>query len=415
LRSGSVIDGTLTVTGGNWTGVGAVGGVVTSSSGTFTLDAGADLTASAGLALTGGTLAGTGTLTGSLTDTSITSETFGGVIAGANSAVTMNKAASTLTLTGVNTFAKGTTITAGTLQVGDGTSSTSLGAGAITIAAAGTLTTDLASTGILANAIIDNGHVVATGTGNNYNISGLISGTGNLTKTGINTVTISAANTYKGGTTVSGGTLLVDNTANSGTGTGAVTINSGGTLGGTGIITGATTLNSGGTLFPSAGTAAGAVLHEGSLLWNGGGTLTLQLSDTMDDALVLSGAMTKGSAGTYTLDLLNAGLVSTNNYNLTLITFASTTFTAANFNVELPTNYTGQLVVASTSLEIENLTDPPPGMSDEPVAQAELPAAGTEGSDLSTPSNLTPTPEPGSTFLLAFGGAALLGWRRRRR
>jgi hypothetical protein len=210
---------------------------------------------------------------------------------------------------------------------------------------------------------------------------------------------------------------LIDNTASSGTGTGAVTINNGGTLGGSGTITGATTLNSGGALFPSAGTpgTAGTTLHESSLLWNGGGTLTLQLSNGPDDALALNGALTKGSAGTYTLDLLNAGLLSTSTYNLTLITFASTTFTAANFNVEFPLNYDGTLVVTSTSLEIENLTDPPPGEGQQPE-HADLPATGTIGSDFNTPSDLTitPTPEPGSTLLLAFGGAALLAWRRRR-
>ena len=47
----------------------------------------------------------------------------------------------------------------------------------------------------------DTGHVIATGTTNNYKISGLITGTGNLTKTGTNAVTMTAANTYKGGTT----------------------------------------------------------------------------------------------------------------------------------------------------------------------------------------------------------------------
>ena len=79
-----------------------------------------------------------------------------------------------------------------------------------------------------------------------------------MTKTGANTVTLTTANTYKGGTAVTSGTLLVDNTSGSGTGTGAVTINSGGTLGGSGTISGATTLNGGGDLFPSASTPGAA-------------------------------------------------------------------------------------------------------------------------------------------------------------
>ena len=132
------------------------------------------------------------------------------------------------------------------------------------------------------------------------------------------------------------------------------------------------------------------------------------MSDTVDDALVLSGALTKGSTGTYTLNLLNAGLVSTSTYNLTLVTFASTTFTAANFNLELPANYTGTLVVTSTSLEIDNLDRSPPSATDQPLAQTDLPAPETEttSSDQATPPNLTATPEPGSILLFAFGGAA---------
>ena len=55
------------------------------------------------------------------------------------------------------------------------------------------------------------------------------------------TVTITNANTYTGGTTVtSGSTLIVDNTTGSATGGGNVTIDAGGTLAGSGTITAAT-------------------------------------------------------------------------------------------------------------------------------------------------------------------------------
>jgi len=78
-------------------------------------------------------------------------------------------------------------------------------------------------------------------------------GTGSLIKSGVGTLTLaSSQNTYSGGTTVSNGTLLVTSTLGSGTGSGAVTVKSGGKLGGTGIISGAVTNEAGGTLAPGA-------------------------------------------------------------------------------------------------------------------------------------------------------------------
>ena len=290
------------------------------------------------------------------------------------------------------------------------------------VAAAGTLTTDLASGESFGNGVVDNGHVVATGTTNNYTIAGVISGTGNLTKMGVNTVTMTAANTYKGGTAVSNGTLLVNNTTGSGTGSGAVAINNGGTLGGSGTISGATTLNSGGTLAPGAGSTGtpGTTLHGSSLIWNGGGTLTLQLGPTANDALVLTGALTKGTAGTYTVDIVDDGGISHTSY--TLATFASTTFSATTFQLELPGNYSGHLVETSTQLilDITAGSGQQPAHADsiasgDSVASEENPAAIPTPTGFGSDTlSVTPTPEPGSAMLLAFGGAALLGWRRRR-
>ena len=112
------IGGTLTLTGGSWTGAGTVAKAVTVSSGAFNL--GGTLTAPLGLAVTGaGKIAGIGQLTGSLNYTSTASSAFAGVIADgtAKSKLTMNKAGSTLTLTGTNTYTGATTVTSGTLVV----------------------------------------------------------------------------------------------------------------------------------------------------------------------------------------------------------------------------------------------------------------------------------------------------------
>ena len=87
---------------------------------------------------------------------------------------------------------------------------------------------------------------------------------GQLSKTGKGTFTLSGANTYTGGTAVSGGTLLVTNQSGSATGTGAVQVNAG-TLGGTGNITGPVTIGNGTTKSTLLG---GTALTPGSLTIN---------------------------------------------------------------------------------------------------------------------------------------------------
>jgi autotransporter-associated beta strand protein len=79
---------------------------------------------------------------------------------------------------------------------------------------------------------------------------------GSLAKAGAGTMRLTSANHYSGGTIVTAGRLLVNNTSGSGTGTGAVAV-SGGTLGGTGSLAGAVTIHSAGTLAP--GTSIGTL------------------------------------------------------------------------------------------------------------------------------------------------------------
>src|SRR6266446_3466762 len=158
-------------------------------------------------------------------DTAATTLTLSGVIDG--SGALLKAGAGTLSLTGVNTYSGGTTVSAGTLQLsGSGTlGSTS---GALTVNG-GTLNLNGTNQGVgnltgSGGTIVNNAAGTATltignsnGTGGNY--SGVIAnGTGTvaLTKTGSGTITLSGANTYTGATQVNGGTLLVNGSLASG-------------------------------------------------------------------------------------------------------------------------------------------------------------------------------------------------------
>ena len=82
-------------------------------------------------------------------------------------------------------YAGGTTISAGTLQLGSGRGS--------------------ATGGILGN--VANNGTLAFNRSNSYTFGGLVSGTGSVTQLGGGTTILTADNTYTGGTTISAGTL----------------------------------------------------------------------------------------------------------------------------------------------------------------------------------------------------------------
>jgi rhamnogalacturonan endolyase len=134
-----------------------------------------------------------------------------------------------------------------------------------------------------------------------------------VTKIGTGWLNLTGANTYSGGTTVSGGTLLVNNPGGfqpgsspegSATGSGTVTVASGGTLGGNGIISGAVTVNSGGALTP--GNPLGTLTIANSLTLSSGSACVMAVSHNghTNDQIVSSGVSYGG--GTLTV-ITNAG------------------------------------------------------------------------------------------------------------
>ena len=112
----------------------------------------------------------------------------------------------------------------------------------------------------------------------NTTFSGILSGGGgSLLKQGVGTLTLTGANTYSGGTTISDGSLLVNNSSGSGTGTGPVVVTGGGILGGTGSIDGLLTVQAGSTLAP--GSSPG-ILATGDLNLATGATLDIEIEGT---------------------------------------------------------------------------------------------------------------------------------------
>jgi autotransporter-associated beta strand protein len=121
------------------------------------------------------------------------------------------------------------------------------------------------------------GPTIDTGA-NNATISSVLSGTG-FTKLGPGTLTLTGANAYTGGTIVSTGMLLVNNSSGSGTGSDKVTVsNSGSVLGGTGTISGPVTINAGAAQLGGDGaTASGSLTVANNLTLNPGSIIELAL------------------------------------------------------------------------------------------------------------------------------------------
>ncbi len=227
--------------------------------------------------------------------------------------------AGTLTLSGTNTFSGGTTVSAGNLTVG---SIGALGqvAGALTVSG-GTLNlgglapTARTGTVSLVSGFISNGTLTKTGGTfalESGTISAVLAGSAGLAKTTAGTLSLSAANTFTGGTTISFGTVATGHTTALGTGTATVTgataiLNLAGTY-----VTNAIVLTSSGTLSGSGGVGALSASSGGTLSpGNSPGTLT-------------AGNTTFAGGGAYTWESNNATGVSGTNYDLLSISGALT-------------------------------------------------------------------------------------------
>ncbi|WP_296347944.1 autotransporter-associated beta strand repeat-containing protein [Reyranella sp.] len=295
-------------------------------------------TYSGGTTVNGGILQGTtDSLQGDITNNAvvafnqITAGTYGGAISGAG-AVTIDGA---ITFTGTNTYTAGTTISTGS---------------SLTLSGSGSIQGNVTNGGIL--------QFAGTGT----TAGGAISGSGAVQQVSGTTV-LTAANSYTGGTTISGGTLQLG-AGGSLASSGAMTVNGGtfdlngnaqtiAALSGTG---GAVALGDGGvlTVTQSGNTSyAGIIGGNGSLVMNGSGTFTLTLAgaNTHANTVVNGGVLQLGAGGslaaTSTLTV-NGGTFDFNGNTQTIGGLAGTGGTVALGNGALTVDQAGNTSYAGT-------------------------------------------------------------------
>jgi len=293
--------------------ISGTGSVVKTGTGTLILTGANSYTGDTGIQA--GTLVGnTGSIKGNVANNGTlelnqTSDgTFAGVIGGSGALI--KTGTGTLTLANSNVYTGSTTVSEGTLAIN---SASIIG----DIANNATLKFDQASNG---------------------SFGGVISGTGNILKTGTGTLTLTAGNSYTGNLTIQGGTI-VGNTASLK-----------GNVANSGVIQFAQT---------GDGSFGGVVSGSGGLVKSGAGTLTLTGANVYTGGTAIQGGTLVGDTTSLQGDILNnaklefaqttdgtfAGNIGGTG---TLVKSGSGTLTLAGSNEGLNSNVTdGKLVIAS--------------------------------------------------------------------
>ncbi len=335
-------DGTLILSVTN-----SYSGGTTVSGGTLSVASDDNLGNSAGgLTLDGGTLQVTGTQFTSTTRTITLGDHGGGFdIADAGNTFTVAQQLSgqgavwkrgdgTLVLSGDNSFAGGLTVENGTARAG--IADHAFGSGLLTVKDGATA--DFANFNMTTGGLAGAGHV-AMGSGNltldqgvDTLFSGVIDGSGTLTKAGSGTLTLAGANTYTGRTTVSGGTLKQGaqgafNAASSG-----YEVAADGTLDLGGFSASLVSLDNAGNI--NFGGSGGTVLNVAGNYVGNGGVVTINTvlgGDNSKTDMLKVGGDTSGATRLYVNNVGGTGALTVNGIKVVDVAGASAgTFSLAN-------------------------------------------------------------------------------------
>lgn len=306
--SGAAATASLGVTAASFTIAG--GTTVYSGAPTVTISGGGGNGATATAVLTGGT---TGVVTG----------------------ITLSNAGAGFTSAPAIAFAGGTITTAGTAPTGTGNANNFVVSGCAVSAPGSGYTTapsvafssgsGTAATAHLSAVIL--GAATSLGGSGDIAINPGISGGFAVTKTGAGVLTLAGTNSYTGATTVAAGALLVQSPGSL-SASSAVTVNSGGVLGGNGTINSTVNLLAGAALAPGGANALGTLtLASGSAsaLTLNGNSLLFDISTVAgSDKIAIAGSLVLKGANTLALALAG-GFTPPGTY--TLMTYAAKTGT----------------------------------------------------------------------------------------
>jgi autotransporter-associated beta strand protein len=224
----------------------------------------------------------------------------------------------TLTFTGSNTYTGTTTVQAGVLQIGNGGTAGTLGSGSVV-----------------------NDAIVVFNRSDNLTVSNVISGSGSVVKLGGGELTLSGANTYSGGTTVSAG-ILIGTTAS---------------LQGDIVVAAATTL-----IFddPSGGTYAGVISGNGAVEKRGAGSVIFTGANTYTGGTTVSAGSLVGTTNSLQGDVANFSTLvfddaSGGTYAGTISGTGTVEKTGAGTVVFTGSNsYTGATTISTGTLQVGN-------------------------------------------------------------